>query len=347
MSSNTTSSTNNTASGEPNKTSGQFHSTKGNVVEGSGKQEHAAGEAEYKSAQAKGYAEGTTDRIGGKKDQIVGAVTDFRSVKFTRNNSISNADDSDDLSSKATSVATKEKHSKTLTKISEMGPDFTTAGNILGRAGAFRMTRPDSYASPALYNERSSLRMNQKAMAASKYPTTQYLAGDFVISAGSILFRETKSHEFEICLLHNTEKDEWLLPKGRKDRGENIEVAAARETFEETGYPCALWPLRMPTRAPIPGDSSGEDVVTVGEGLVEPIAVSVRDLGAKGAKIIWWYIALATGEARVLGTQAAYEAFEPHFLAPAVAIQRISYQKDREIVQKAWDIVSGPRALSN
>ncbi|KAI5886942.1 uncharacterized protein SCHCODRAFT_02516612 [Schizophyllum commune H4-8] len=72
---------------DPSKTSGQYHSTKGNVVEAignatgleswqtSGKQEHAEGEGEYNAARAKGYAEGTADRISGKKDNVIGAVT--------------------------------------------------------------------------------------------------------------------------------------------------------------------------------------------------------------------------------------------------------------------------------
>jgi uncharacterized protein YjbJ (UPF0337 family) len=41
----------------------------------SGQERRVQGDTEYKQAQAQGYAEGTKDRLFGKKDQLSGAVT--------------------------------------------------------------------------------------------------------------------------------------------------------------------------------------------------------------------------------------------------------------------------------
>ncbi|KAJ6494734.1 NUDIX hydrolase domain-like protein [Mycena vitilis] len=174
---------------------------------------------------------------------------------------------------------------------------------------------------------------------ASPYPSTQYFAPQFVISAGCILFRKGEEAGLEICVLHDRNKNQWELPKGRKDCGESIEAAAIRETYEETGYACALLPVRMPTRAPAPGLNAVDAVATV-EGISEPISVVVRDLGARGIKMVWWYIAHCdTGTERVLGTQTASEAFDAHWLPADAAPERLTFLTDREAARRALEIV--------
>lgn len=57
-------------------------------------------------------------------------------------------------------------------------------------------------------------------------------------SAGTLLYRQT-SQGLEVLLIHasgnyNRNKP-WGIPKGLPDPGEDLEAAARRETFEETG----------------------------------------------------------------------------------------------------------------
>ncbi|KAL1746655.1 hypothetical protein HDZ31DRAFT_81040 [Schizophyllum fasciatum] len=82
-------------SSSPSKTSGQFHEKKGSMKEtignalglggtaDRGRMEHAEGKGEYNAARAQGWVEGTGDRVTGKKDSVVGAVTGDRSQQHS------------------------------------------------------------------------------------------------------------------------------------------------------------------------------------------------------------------------------------------------------------------------
>ena len=71
-------------------------------------------------------------------------------------------------------------------------------------------------------------------MAQSRNPTEQFRSSHFLVCAGSILFESTRA-PLRVCLLHHMVRDEWLLPKGRKDLGENVPATALRETLERRG----------------------------------------------------------------------------------------------------------------
>lgn len=172
-------------------------------------------------------------------------------------------------------------------------------------------------------------------MASSKFPSSQFFSEEFVVSCGSVLFRAQPSG-LEICLLYEPSKKEWLLPKGRKDVGETIQEAAVRETYEETGFKCQILPVRMPTRAPLPGSSS-PDKAAVLDDSTEALAVTVRQMGEKNIKLIWWFATFVPkGEKKRTGTQMENEEFDSLFMPAEEAIEKLSFKGDQEIAFKAY-----------
>ena len=176
-------------------------------------------------------------------------------------------------------------------------------------------------------------------MAASKFSTTHLFSEEFVESAGTIIFRLSTQ---EICLIHHREVGEWLLPKGRRNRGESRQSAALREAWEETGYTCRLLPVTVMTRCP-PSVEEGEcpDEPRQYPDAVEPIAVTSRRLGASNVKFIWWYI-VSVDELveRAKEVHAGDEKFDATFFSYATAVENLTYEEDKALLRKAVELVS-------
>lgn len=97
------------------------------------------------------------------------------------------------------------------------------------------------------------------------------------------------------------------MPKGRKDQGEPMHVTAVRETYEETGYPCDLYPCTMHTRAPQPGKPLGPHTILKAQDICEPFAITVYQIKHNTLKTVWWYLTWLKDNSaeKVLNTHAS------------------------------------------
>ena len=141
-----------------------------------------------------------------------------------------------------------------------------------------------------------------------------------------------------MCLLKYKQKAEWLLPKGRRNIGESRQAAAIREAQEETGYVCGLLPVRMSTWSPSPSDpADAVPGIKTHDGLREPFAVTVRQLDQGIAKFIWWYVAVIDED---VPNKPCEPDFDVELVAFDQAVERLSFENDREIMRKALHIVA-------
>jgi 8-oxo-dGTP pyrophosphatase MutT (NUDIX family) len=168
-------------------------------------------------------------------------------------------------------------------------------------------------------------------------PSSQisYAATDFVESAGAIPFDLSKR---QIYLVHYGAKNEWLLAKGRRNVGESRADAGLREVREETGLTCSHLNIQLATRAPATSDPPDVgDIASVRNVVREPFMCTLRELGGgKGIKIIWWYVAQVAPDASVGNGESAFKVAK---LGYQEAIEKLTYEGDREVLRQAVNIV--------
>jgi 8-oxo-dGTP pyrophosphatase MutT (NUDIX family) len=162
-----------------------------------------------------------------------------------------------------------------------------------------------------------------------------HAAEKFVESAGTVLFRLSTR---EICILHLLDRDEYILPKGRRNLDESRRTTAIRETTEETGFRCRLLPVNLVSRlCPATGTEHLPDVARLFEASCEPFAVQTRRVREDEIKMIWWYVA-AVNEGEPVDQHEDYN-FVVELQTYDTALERLTFKDDRELVKKAITLV--------
>lgn len=138
-------------------------------------------------------------------------------------------------------------------------------------------------------------------------------AGRPIEAAGGVLIRRERGAE-RIAVLHRNRyrdrsgaKGDWVLPKGKAEHGEDLVATAVREVWEETGCEArvsgpALW------------------VEYLVQGRPKRVAYYPMELVAEGE------------------IQDAVEVAELLWLAPAEAVERLTYPNERDVVRRLFGL---------
>lgn len=123
--------------------------------------------------------------------------------------------------------------------------------------------------------------------------------------------------------------------------GESRVEAALREVREETGYCCRLLPVTMKSRAPpaVETEPFG-DVLRTHSNITEPFSLQIRHLETEGdVKLIWWFIAAVDVDKAPNKDRPGEEKFNVEFHAYEEVVKKLTFQMDRDMVQRAIDTV--------
>jgi 8-oxo-dGTP diphosphatase len=120
-----------------------------------------------------------------------------------------------------------------------------------------------------------------------------------VLAAGGLVVR----HGGDVAVVHRPRYDDWSLPKGKLDEGEDFEQAALREVEEETGLRCRI-------------------TGTLGD-------TTYKDRKDRDKLVRYYEMTPEDGE-----FEPNDEVDELRWLTPAEATDLLSYEFDRELVGK-------------
>jgi 8-oxo-dGTP pyrophosphatase MutT (NUDIX family) len=124
---------------------------------------------------------------------------------------------------------------------------------------------------------------------------------DPVRAAGGVVRRAGPGGETEVLLVHRPKYDDWTIPKGKLEPGEGDLGAALREVEEETGLRCLVG-------RELPG-------------------VSYKDRNGRDKAVRYWEMTPASGT-----FVPNDEVDEVRWLAPAEAMDLLTYERDREVL---------------
>lgn len=128
-----------------------------------------------------------------------------------------------------------------------------------------------------------------------------------ILAAGAVVLRTGESGDVEVLAVHRPDYDDWSLPKGHREDGEQLPTTAVREVEEETG-------VRVHLDAPLP--------------------TSHYPVKGRPKQVHWW-------RARPVGASdhsADGEVDEVRWLSVAEALGTLTFASDRDLVRAAVDL---------
>jgi 8-oxo-dGTP pyrophosphatase MutT (NUDIX family) len=129
-----------------------------------------------------------------------------------------------------------------------------------------------------------------------------------VQAAGGVVVRKSEDGRREVAVVHRPRYDDWSLPKGKLESGEDSRDAALREVAEETGLRCETVAELPPSR--------------------------YRDRKRRRKQVRWWLMRPVDGR-----FEPNDEVDELRWVPLERAADLLDYEQDRELVAA---VISAP-----